>query len=127
MRLVLWLLAGYHLVAGAAALLLPATARRGVRALYGAVLPEDDAVRYMISVTGALALAFGVLIAAAALAPAEHRDIIGALLVLQLGRAYCRLRDRRLLATALRVTARSNGAAILMLVAECLVLGTWLR
>ena len=126
-RLVLWLLAAYHLVLGAAALLAPPLAVRLVRSLYGAAVPEGGAFRYMTSMIGALALAVGWLAAVAARAPAEHRAVVGALVLLQLCRIFCRLRDRRLLARSLGVSARSNGAAVVVLGAECAVLGLWLR
>jgi hypothetical protein len=126
-QLVLWLLAGYHLVVGAAALVAPALAARLIRSLYGATLPAEDAFRFATSMIGALALAIGLLAAVAALAPAEHRAIVGALIVLQLGRIFCRVRDRRLLASSLGVSPRSNGAAIAVLGAECIVLGLWMR
>jgi hypothetical protein len=124
---VLWLLAAYHLVLGAAALLAPALAVRLVRSLYGAAVPEGGAFRYMTSMIGALALAVGGLAGVAALAPAEHRAVVAALVCLQLCRIFCRLRDRRLLAASLGVSARSNGAAVLVLGAECVVLALWLR
>ena len=125
--LVLWLLAAYHIAAGAAALLAPALAARLVRSLYGAAVPEGGAFQYMTSMIGALALAVGGLACVAALAPAENRAIVSALVALQLCRIFCRLRDRRLLAASLGVSARSNGAAVLVLGTECVVLGLWLR
>jgi hypothetical protein len=123
---VLWLLAAYHLTMGVTALVSPATAPRVMRALYGMTLPADDAWRYLTSMVGTLALTIGVLAAVAALAPAANRPIVAALLLLQLGRILCRIRDRRLLATALGVSGVRNSAAILVLVVECVVLGTWL-
>ncbi|MDB4887354.1 MAG: hypothetical protein JWN79_2792 [Gemmatimonadetes bacterium] len=124
---VLWLLAAYHLTLGGTALVSPATAPRVMRALYGMSLPDDDAWRYLTSMVGMLALAIGVLAAVAALAPMQNRPIVAALLLLQLGRILCRIRDRRLLATSLGVSGARNLAAIAVLAAECAVLGTWLR
>ena len=126
-QLVLWLLAAYHLVLGAAALLAPGLAVRLVRSLYGAAVPEGGAFRYMTSMIGALALAVGCLAAVAAIAPAEHREVVAALVLLQICRLSCRLRDRRLLAQSLGVSPRSNGAAVVVLGVECVVLGLWLR
>ena len=126
-RFVLWLLAVYHVVVGAIALVSPARAASVMRSLYGAALPQSDAFRYATSMIGALALAIGLVAGVAALAPAQHRGIVAALLVLQLGRIFCRLRDRRLLASSLGVTTGRNGAAIVVLGAECAVLGLWLR
>lgn len=124
--LVLWTLAAYHLVMGATALLLPSAAARAMHALYGMTVPEGDAWRYMTSMIGALALTVGVLLLVAARAPAEHRAIIAAVLLLQGSRLLCRIRDRHLLAAALGVTMPRNLTAILALSAECGVLAAWL-
>lgn len=124
---VLWLLALYHVVMGGAALFAPGVALRMVRALYGASLPDHDAYRYGISMLGALALVLGGLAAVAAQAPQGHRPIIAGLLVLQLCRAGCRIRDRRMLADSLRVSPARNWAAILVLGVESVVLGLGLR
>lgn len=126
-QLVLFVLAGYHIIAGGMALAAPSYAPLLMRSLYGARLPQNDgAVRYMTSMIGALALAIGVLALVAAPRPAGHRAIVATLLVLQLARIFCRLRDQRLLATALGVSARSNAAAIAVLGLESAVLGLWL-
>ena len=124
---VLWLLAFYHLAMGATALLAPSAAARAVGILYGARLADDGALRYLTSMIGALALAIGGLAAVAARSPAQHRPILVALLVLQLARAFCRIRDRRVLADSLGVTPRRNAAAIAVLAAESAVLMLALR
>lgn len=126
-QLVLFVLAGYHIIVGGIALVAPSYAPLLMRSLYGARLPRDDgALRYMTSMIGGLALAIGILAAVAALRPAENAAIVAALLVLQLARIWCRLRDRQLLATALGVSARSNAASIATLGLECVVFGLWL-
>jgi hypothetical protein len=124
--LVLWALAVYHLSMGGAALLAPRRAMAALRPLYGASLPESAALRYATSMIGALALAMGALAAAAALSPADNGAVIAALFALQLCRAFCRLRDRALLAE-LGVTRRSNLAAVAVLAMECAVLLAGLR
>lgn len=126
-QVVLFVLGGYHIIVGGMALAAPSYAPILMRSLYGARLPQNEgAVRYMTSMIGALALAIGVLALVAAPRPAAHRALVATLLVLQLARIFCRLRDRRLLATALGVSARSNAAAIAVLGLESVVLGLWL-
>ena len=124
---VLWLLAVYHVTMGAAALFAPSTAARLVRALYGAALPDDGAFRYAVSMLGALALVVGGLAAVAARAPNDNHPIVLALLALQLCRAFCRIRDRALLARAFGITPARNTAAIAALAAESIVLTLALR
>ena len=126
-RLLLWLLAAYHLVMGAIAVLAPSTAPRIMRALYGASVVEGPHLRYMTSMIGALAIAIGGLSAVAALSPAANRPIIAALLGLELCRIFCRIRDRRLLAESFGVSARGNKAAIALLAAESAILAIGLR
>jgi len=124
--LVLWLLAVYHIVMGAVALFAPDLAPRMVGSLYGASVSSGGQLRYMTSMIGALALAIGGLAAVAAQRPYDNRPIIAALLVLQLCRAFCRVRDRRVLAE-LGVSGRANAAAIAVLVAESAILLLGLR
>lgn len=124
---VLWLLAVYHIALGTAALLVPSTAARLVRALYGAALPDDGAFRYAVSMIGALALVVGGLAVVAARAPHANHPIVLALLVLQLARAFCRVRDHALLARAFGITPARNRVAIAALAAESIVLTLALR
>ena len=114
-RFVLWLLAAYHLVMGAMALFAPSAAPPVIRSLYGASIADSGQLRYLTSMIGALAIAIGGLAAVAAPSPASNRPVIAALLVLQLSRLFGRVRDRRLLADSLHVSARSNAAAIVLL------------
>jgi hypothetical protein len=124
---VLWLLAAYHIVMGAVALFVPDLAPRVVGSLYGASVSTSGQLRYMTSMIGALALAIGGLAVVAAQRPYANRPIITMLIVLQLCRVFCRVRDRRVLAEALGVNARANSAAIAALVAESAVLALGLR
>ncbi|MDB4893197.1 MAG: hypothetical protein JWL61_5052 [Gemmatimonadetes bacterium] len=125
--LVLWLLAAYHIVTGAVALFAPDLAPRVVGSLYGATVASGGQVRYMTSMIGALALAIGGLAVVAAQRPYANRPIIAMLIVLQLCRVFCRVRDRRVLAESFGVNARANAAAIAVLVAESAVLTLGLR
>lgn len=122
-RIVLWTLAAYHVLMGALALFAPMVATNIVRSLYGAALADSAPLRFATSMIGALALAIGGLAAVAALSPGENRPVIAALLVLQLCRISCRLRDRTLLAESFRVSTRSNMAAIALLGVESVILG----
>ncbi|MEO5814817.1 MAG: hypothetical protein ABIT20_06010 [Gemmatimonadaceae bacterium] len=125
--LVLWLLAAYHLVMGTVALFAPEVAPRMVGSLYGASVSTSGQLRYMTSMIGALALAIGGLAVVAAQRPYANRPIIAMLIVLQLSRVFCRVRDRRVLAEAFGVSGRANSAAIAVLVAESAILMLGLR
>jgi hypothetical protein len=125
--LVLWLLAAYHIVMGAVALFAPQFAPMLVRSLYGASVTPNAHLRYMTSMIGALALAIGGLAAVAAQRPYDNRPIIAALLVLQLCRAFCRVRDRRVLADSFNVSGRANSVAIALLGIQSIILGFGLR
>ncbi len=125
--LVLWLLAAYHIVMGAIALFAPDLAPRMVGSLYGASVAAGGQIRYMTSMIGALALVVGGLAVVAAQRPLDNRPIIAALLVLQLSRVFCRVRDRRRLAESFGVSGRANSAAIAVLAAESVVLSLGLR
>ena len=126
-RVVLWLLACYHLIMGAIAVFAPGVAPRIVRALYGASVVDGPHVRYMTSMIGALAIAIGGLAVVAALSPATNHPIIAALLALQLCRVFCRFRDRKLLSESFGVSERRNAVAVGMLVAESVILLLGLR
>ena len=120
-------LAIYHLATGAVALLAPRSAARLVGAFYGATLGDSPQLRYATSMIGALALAVGIVAASAAPDPLAHRPIIAALLVLQLARLGCRLRDRRLLLAAFGVTPRRNAVMVAVLSLEVLIFAFALR
>lgn len=127
LSILLLILATYHVVMGAIALFAPARAARAAGALYGARLGDTAALRYATSMIGTLALVVGGLAAVAAVHPNENRPIIGALLALQLGRLFCRVRDHRLLADSLGVAPRRNGAMVAVLGVEVLILTLGLR
>lgn len=121
-RGVLLLLAVYHLVSGALALLAPSRARAFVRALYAAELQSTPQLDYLVTMIGAQALAIGALATLAAISPLEHRSVIGALALLQLLRAGARIARRRALHTSLGVPPSRNALAAALLVAEALLL-----
>lgn len=123
----LLLLAVYHLLTGMIALLAPRHAARFVGAFYGATLGDSPQLRYATSMIGALAIAVGIAAASAARNPAVHRPIVVALLVLQVARLFCRVRDRRLLAAAFGVTPRRNAIMAAVLGLEIVILSLALR
>ena len=127
LSILLVVLAVYHLVMGTVALFAPARAVRAAGALYGARLGDGAQLRYATSMIGALAIAVGALAAVAAVRPSANRPIIGALLVLQLARLFCRVRDRRLLTDSLGVAPGRNGAMITVLAVEVVILALAFR
>lgn len=120
--LVLWLLAAYHVVMGATALLVPDLAPRMVGSLYGASVAANGQVRYMTSMLGAQALVIGGLAVVAAQRPLANSPVIAAIMLLQLFRVFCRVRDRRVLAESFGVSNRANLAAIMLLSAQVVIL-----
>lgn len=124
---VIGVLALYHLVTGAMALFAPSRAARAVGALYGARLVDAPQLRYATSMIGALAIAIGGLAAVAAFDPYDNRAIIAALIVLQLARLFCRVRDRRMLAESLAVPPRRNAAMVAVLGLEVAILALVFR
>lgn len=127
LSLLLWALAIYHLLMGAVALLAPRGAARVVGAIYGASLGDSPQLRYVTSMVGALAIAVGLMTLAAARDPLGLRPVLVALLVLQLARLFCRVRDRRLLAAAFGVTSVRNAMAAALLGLEIAILSLALR
>lgn len=127
LSLLLWALAIYHLLMGAVALLAPRGAARMVGAIYGASLGDSPQLRYVTSMVGALAIAVGLMTLAAARDPLGLRPVLVALLVLQLARLFCRVRDRRLLAAAFGVTSVRNAMAAALLGLEIAILSLALR
>ncbi|NUQ21469.1 MAG: hypothetical protein HOQ09_10960 [Gemmatimonadaceae bacterium] len=127
LTLLLAALAIYHLVMGAIALLAPRQAARLVGAFYGATLGDSPQLRYATSMIGALAIAVGIAAGSAALHPVIRRPLVVALLVLQLARLFCRIRDRRLLAVAFGITPRRNAIMAAVLGVEIVILSLALR
>ena len=125
-RAVLVALAGYHLTTGLLALIAPARARRLVRTLYGAELPDAAAMDYAVSMIGAQAVAIGVLAAVAAVDPTRNRWVVGALALLQLLRAVVRIGRANVLRDTLGVPTRRNVVMIVVLLLEVSVLTAFL-
>jgi hypothetical protein len=126
LRLLLASLAIYHVGVGlAAATSLEATGRL-MRALYGAELGDGAQLRHAVRMAGLLAATLGGLLAVAALEPAAHREVIVAVASLQAARAVGRIAWRRDLAGALGVPVGRNALAIVVLLAEIVLLVTLL-
>ena len=121
-RLVLAVLAVYHLTTGLLALVAPARARRLMHALYAARLEGSAAMDYATAMIGAQALAIGALAANAIRNPDDHHAIVAVLAYLPLVRAAVRIIRARTLRDALQVPASRNGIAIAALLAEAAVL-----
>ena len=122
LRAVLLLLAAYHLVIGVVSVTsLRATARL-TNALYGLSVRDDPQLAYAVRMLGLYALAIGSLLALAARAPSQHRDVIAVVAVLQLMRAASRIVSRRELTRVFSVPARRNALNAALLVVEAAIL-----
>ena len=126
LRLVLGVLAAYHLGIGLASLVSARLTARIMGALYGIGVDESAQMRYAVRMLGLHALALGALLVPAALSPAEHRATVVVVCGLQLARAACRLLLRRELTAAFRVSPRRNALNAALLVAEAAVLAVCL-
>ena len=125
-RVVLVVLAVYHLTTGLLALAAPTRARQLMRELYGAELPDAAAMDYAVSMIGAQALAIGVLAAVAAVDPTRNWWVVAALALLQLIRAAVRIGRARVLRDALGVPPQRNVIMIVVLLLEVAVLTAFL-
>jgi hypothetical protein len=122
LRVVLGLLAAYHLAMGWLAVLSPATAGRASAMLYRASVADAPELRYAVRMLGLYAVAIGSLLALATWSPSEYRAVIIVTAGLQLARAACRILLRRELAAGFDVPARRNYLSASLLVAEACVL-----
>jgi hypothetical protein len=125
LRVVLGLLAAYHLAIGLVSIASHRWTARLTRGLYALSLGEDARFRYAVKMLGLYALAFGALLALAARDPAAHRPVIAALIFLQTARALTRLAFRRLLAEGFGVPPRRNAAHACLLLATAALLAWW--
>ena len=121
-RLVLAILALYHLATGLVALVAPALARRLMRTVYAAELEASPAMDYATAMIGAQALALGLLAALAVRDPSGQRPFVAVLALLQLVRASVRIVRARTLRETMGVPASRNALAVAALLGEALVL-----
>lgn len=122
-RIVLGVLAAYHVIIGMVSLLSYRGAARIVARLYGvASLDGSPQLRYAVKMLGLQALAIGALAAVAARDPADHRDVIAVLAALQAGRAFYRLANHQSLHDAFGIPAARNALNAAVLLAEAAIL-----
>lgn len=122
-RVVLAVLAAYHLTIGALSLLSIAATGTFMSRLYGVTsLDGSPQLRYAVRMLGLQALALGALAGVAAWDPRSHRDAIGVLAFLQAGRAVSRLVFRDLLRDAFGIPATRNAISAFVLAAEAAIL-----
>lgn len=119
LRGVLALLAAYHLSMGMVSVFFQRGAEGMVRGLYG-IRMEDSGERfgYALRMLGLYALAFGFLLARAAMDPAGHRSVIAAAILLQSVRAASRLASAGTLRAAFGVAPARNGLSAAALVVQ---------
>lgn len=91
LRVLLGLLAAYHIGMGTASVFSPAYAARLAEASYGVTLSADPQTQYLIRMLGLLAVAIGSLLTIAMLEPAGNRGTIVVIAALQASRAACRI------------------------------------
>lgn len=125
LRVVLGLLAAYHLVIGLVSVASHRWTARLTRGLYALSLGEDARFQYAVKMLGLYALVLGALLVLAACDPAAHRPVIAALIFLQAARGLSRLAFRRLLAEGFGVPRRRNAAHAGLLLATAAVLAWW--
>lgn len=126
LRVVLVILAGYHLGIGIISITSLRLTARVVAPLYGLAVAESPALRVAVRMLGLYALAVGTLLSLAARDPQSHRETIIVVAGLQLARAACRLVFRDELQSAFQLRGRRNMINTSLLVAEAIVLMAFL-
>jgi hypothetical protein len=122
-RVVLAVLAAYHLTIGALSLVSIGGTKAFMSRLYGVTsLDGSPQLQYAVRMLGLQALALGALAGFAAWDPRSHRDAIAVLAFLQAGRAVCRLAFRDTIRDAFGVPASRNTINAFVLVAEAAIL-----
>jgi hypothetical protein len=122
-RIVLVVLAVYHLSVGALSVFSHAAAERFVARLYAVKsLDGSTQLRYAVKMLGLQAIALGALAGVAAWNPAGHRDVIAVLAALQASRAACRLALRRSLRETFGIPETRNLLNTTLLLVEAVIL-----
>lgn len=98
MRVLLWLIALYHVVAGVAATFFQDAAVEIGSLFFGVKITMDPQTTLLVRYLGAFGLAFGVMAALAALAPERHKGFICGAVVYFLVRVFDRIAFAGLLA-----------------------------
>jgi hypothetical protein len=127
LRLVLGLLAVYHLAIGVISAFAPAWARRVAQGFYGieVELEPGAQVGYAMRMLGLYALTLGFLLALATADPHGHRAVILAVIFLQSMRAAFRLLHRAELHSSFHVPAPRNVFNAGLLLAQVALLVAW--
>ncbi len=99
LRILLWLIAVYHLVAGVAATFFQDAAIGIGSLLFGVKITMDPQATLLVRYLGAFGMAFGVMAVLAALAPARHKGFIYGAVVYFVVRAFDRIAFAGLLTT----------------------------
>ena len=124
-RIVLVVLAVYHVTIGALSLFSIAGTSALVSRLYGVMsLDDSPQLRYAVRMLGLQALALGAMAGFAAWEPLSHRSTIVALACLQAGRAVCRLVFRDTLRDAFGVPVSRNTVNACVLFVEAAILAS---
>ena len=126
LRIVLVILAGYHLGIGIVSITSLRLTAQVTATLYGLAVSETPALRYAVRMLGLYALAIGALLSLAALDPDSHRELIIVVAGLQLARAACRLIFANELRDAFQLRAERNLLNASLLVAEAMALMVFL-
>ena len=125
LRILLGILAFYHLGIGVVSAFWPERTYRVAGALYAIQVTPDLPLNYAVRMLGLYALTFSYLLTLAALHPARYPDTIRACILLLLLRAAWRLRYRQEFTRAFSVTPRRNLGHALLLLAEAGLLLAW--
>ena len=121
LRIVLVVLAIYHLVAGVASVFSFGGARWLAR-VYGANIEETPQLRYAVRMMGLYAFTVGAVLILAAIEPSKYQPLIYIVAGLQVARAVSRVYFRRELEANLGMPAPRNAIAVGLLVSEAVVL-----
>lgn len=122
LRVLLGLLAAYHIGMGTASVFSPTYAARLAGTFYGVRLNPDPPTQYVIRMLGLLAVAIGSLLTVAMLGPAGNRATIVVVAALQASRAACRILFADRLHQSLGLSRSRNALNAALLVAQALAL-----
>ena len=103
LRALLWLIALYHILFGAAAFLSASMAERLASSVFGIRLVMEPAMAYVVKVLGTYAITFGVMAAVAARDPVRHRPLLHVIVLLYALRVVTKLVFKAQYAAGLQV------------------------
>jgi hypothetical protein len=115
LKIVLWLIALYHIILGVAAFVsLPLTLWLA-QALFGVSVELTPQASYIIRLLGVYVLAFGVLVAMLALDPSKHSSLLAVVAILYVCRILNKIVFMDLFATAFGATLTRGWIDVAML------------